>query len=169
MIEPASSQDLIGTLGINGKLFVAQLVNFAIVLVAMWRWVYRPLVKMMDARAREIADGLRNADAAKQKLAEAVTERGRMLRETKTEAHTILQATHKKSEELRDEEIRQTHEEIRKIRNEAMDRIQHERDASFHALKNDVADLVARATQKVAGRMDEKAQRAQIADAIKEI
>jgi F0F1-type ATP synthase membrane subunit b/b' len=57
MPDPAST-DLLGKLGINAPLFLAQLVNFSIVLLVMWKWVYTPLVKLMDKRAQEIADGL---------------------------------------------------------------------------------------------------------------
>ncbi len=169
MLDPASSKDLLGTFGVNGKLFVAQLVNFVIVLIVMWRWVYRPLVAMMDTRAKEITDGLENAKAAKHQLSEAAADRERMRRETNASASAILAAAEQKTQRLHDEKLERTKEEIEKLMHGAKEQIQNERSAAFDALKGDIASLVALATQKVAGKMDEKAQRAHIAEAMKEL
>lgn len=169
MIEPASSNDLLGTLGVNAKLFAAQLVNFSIVLLVMWRWVYRPLIAAMDKRSKEIADGLKNAKDAKQKLADANDEREKLLRETKADAHAIIEETKKKAEGVKQEKMALAKQEVEKLVDDAKGRIQTERDAAFGALKTEVATLVTLATQKVAGQMSESAQRAAIADALKEL
>lgn len=169
MIEPATSNDLLGTLGVNVKLFAAQLVNVSVVILVMWRWVYRPLVAVMEKRSKEIADGLKNAKDAKQKLADAADEREKTLRETKADAHAIIEETKKKADGVKQEKMEMAKREIEKLVEDAKGRIESERDVAFAALRNDVASLVAEATRKVAGKMDEKAQRALIAEAIKEV
>ena len=45
----------LGTLGINGKIFLAQLVNFVLVLIVLWRWAFTPIVKILDKRRDQIA------------------------------------------------------------------------------------------------------------------
>ncbi len=169
MIDPSSSTGVLGTLGVNAKLFIAQLVNFSIVLLVMWRWVYRPLVAMMDTRAKEITDGLKNAEEAKRKLADASDERDKMLRQTKAEAHAVIEEAKANVEVVREEKLALMKQDLEKLVDDANARIQNDRDATFDALKNDVAMLVTLATQKVAGKMDEKTQRGLIAEAIKEV
>lgn len=169
MIEPASSKDLLGTLGINGKLFLAQLVNFGIVLVVMWKWVYTPLVKMMDRRSKEISDGIENAKRAEGRLAEAQAEKDRIVQEAKMEAHTILEDTRSKTEAMRQEKMAIAKQEIEKAVDEAKERIKGEKQAAFDALKQEIAVLVGMATQKVTSGIDEKNQHRLIADAITEI
>ena len=52
---------LISTFHIDWHLIVAQLVNFAVVILVLWRFALKPLGKLMDERGQTIAGGLENA------------------------------------------------------------------------------------------------------------
>lgn len=169
MIEPETTNSVLGTLGINGVSFVAQLVNFSIVVFAMWKWVYKPLLKTMDHRAKEITDGLKNAKEAKKNLDESNIEKEKILGEARAAGHTVIEDAQSKAEVLRQDKIVQTKQEIEKIIGETKEKIANEREASFKALKVDIADLVAMATEKVAAGLDKETQRKLIDSAIKEI
>src|SRR3989338_4615733 len=56
------SSSVLGTLGINWKLFLAQLFNFGIVLFVFWKWVVKPLGATLTKRQERIEAGLNNAD-----------------------------------------------------------------------------------------------------------
>lgn len=169
MSDPVSSKDLLGIFGINAKLFIAQLVNFTIVLLVMWRWVYRPLVAMMEKRTKEISEGLARGQEAERVLAEAAMERERILREANAKTREIIDAARAESEVLRAKKMALAKTEIEKLVDEAKARIHLERTNAFDALKQDVASLVTLAMQKIVGNFDEKKQRSLIAEAIKEI
>ena len=168
MIEPQASSSVIETLGINGKLLLAQLINFGIVVFVMWRWVYKPLMKMMDERAKEIAGGLKNAKEAELQLSSASSEKEALLNAARAEAHAILEDGRTKSEEFRKQKLVETKSEIEKIAVEAKAQMKQEREATFAALKGDIADLVALSTAKVASEFDEKTHRSLIEKAIKQ-
>ncbi len=169
MLEPAASKDLLGTLGLNGKLFLAQLVNFSIVLVVMWKWVYTPLVKLMDTRAKAIKDGLAQAQLAQQKLTEASVEKERTLRAAQADAQALLEAARAKADALHQEKLRQARLEIEKIVEETKQRIQHERAESLRDLQREVVDLTLQATRKVMHGLDETVHKALLQQAIKDI
>ncbi len=169
MIEPETTNSVLGTLGINGVSFIAQLVNFSIVVFAMWKWVYKPLLKTMDHRAKEITDGLKNAKEAKKNLDEANVEKEKILGEARVAGHTVIEDAQSKAEALRQDKIVQTKQEIEKIIGETKEKIANEREESFKALKVDIADLIALATEKVAAGLDKETQRKLIDGAIKEI
>ncbi len=169
MIEPETTNSVLGTLGINGVSFIAQLVNFSIVVFAMWKWVYKPLLKTMDHRAKEITDGLKNAKEAKKNLDEANIEKEKILGEARVAGHTVIEDAQSKAEALRQDKIVQTKQEIEKIIGETKEKIANEREESFKALKVDIADLIALATEKVAVGLDKETQRKLIDGAIKEI
>lgn len=162
-------KDLLGTLGINAKLFFAQLVNFTIVLFVMWRWVYRPLVRMMDARAKDIAEGLEHAKRADARLIEADAEKARIVEAAHAEAHAVLEETRAHVEAMRREQRERATQEMEQVAKEARAAIATERQAAFDTLKQDVAELVALSTAKVAAGLDANAQRQLIARAITEI
>jgi F-type H+-transporting ATPase subunit b len=84
----------ISALGLNTKLFLAQLVHFLIVALIFWKWVYGPLVKMIEKRSENIEKGLKQAKEAQEQLNKIEAERDDLLKEAKKEAALYLQSTH---------------------------------------------------------------------------
>lgn len=168
-METEVTHSVLGALGINWIQFVAQLINFAIVVFVMWKWVYTPLLAVLDKRNKEIEDGLKNAQEAKQRLADAGTEKENMLKEARVLSNTILDDAQNKADKLRGEKMALAKEEIEKVVTEAKEKIQNERTAAFSALQTDIADLVTEATFKVVSKMDDAERRESIREAIKEL
>lgn len=168
-MEPHATQSVLGTLGLDWKLFIAQLVNFTIVVGALWHWVYRPLLAAMDKRAKEISKGLKDATEAKKRLQESDIEKERIIRESKNEGQRLIEEAQNKADAVRQEKLTETKAEIEKIVSETKERIAVERDAAFSALQNDVASLIAQATEKVALHFDAKQQRQLIDEALAEL
>jgi len=81
---------LLGTFGLNWKLFLAQLINFSVIVFVLTKWVYRPLIKTMDARRLKIEEGVKNASLAEQKLGSAKETESKMLREARSQAQEII-------------------------------------------------------------------------------
>lgn len=167
--EVAEQGGVLGTLGISPTLFTAQLINFTIVVLVMWRWVYRPLLAMIEKRNADIAQGIAHAKQAETHLAEAAREKEDLLQATRREAHELLEQTKAQAEVLRKEKITQARAEIEKIAVEAKEQLRAERDSAYAALKVDIARLVAQATQRVVAGMDEKTHRQIIEKAIRDI
>ncbi len=67
-------EQLFSTFGVNWKLLLIQAVNFGILLVALRHFLYGPIMKMIDDRREKIAAGVRAAEAAAQRLADAKAE-----------------------------------------------------------------------------------------------
>ncbi len=64
-------EQLFATFGINGKLLLAQTVNFGILLVALTYFFYKPLMRSLEARQKMVTKGVDDAQRASQKLAAA--------------------------------------------------------------------------------------------------
>jgi len=165
----AEPTGVLGTLGVSPSLLIAQFVNFAIVLLVLWRWVYRPLLAKMDERSKKISDGLSFADESKRAFAEAEVERNRIVNEAKAESHRLLEKATADADIIRAEKLVQAKAEIEKVVAEAKQQIKNEREATFNALKGEIAEIVSLATTKVAKSVDTKTQRGLIEDALKEI
>jgi len=96
--------------GIDWKLFVSQLVNFALILIILRIFVYKPVIKMIKDRNAKIKEGLDKAEEANVRLKEVdniakervkeaeVTSIG-IIRETEARAKALEQKLQKKSEE----------------------------------------------------------------------
>jgi F-type H+-transporting ATPase subunit b len=170
MTEPVSSAGVLGTLGINGKLFIAQLVNVSVILFVVWRWVYRPLLRLMDAREKKIAEGLANADKAKLSLSDAERTREELLRTARLDAHALMETARQEAEEERKRLMAQTQADLERQLEEARDRLKREKDATLDQARKEVAQLVLNVTEKVVpGVVAGDRERALIQQAIAEL
>ena len=63
--------ELFAAFGINWKLLLAQGFNFGLLLLALWWFLYRPVLGMLDERRGVIEKGVKDAAAAGEMLARA--------------------------------------------------------------------------------------------------
>jgi len=166
MIETQASTGLLASLGIHGWQFFGQCINFSVVLIVMWKWVYTPLLKLMDQRAKEIEEGLSNAKIAEQRLKDAASEKERIMKEARVEAQDVLEEVKTKAEAVRAEKLELAKFEIEKHINEAKAQIKSEREMAMVALKREVADMIVTATERVTTGLDESQQRALLRGAV---
>jgi len=66
-------------LGIQWKILLAQTISFSVVLFFLWRFAYRPIFAMLEARREKIAESLANAEKIKAQLAKTETDRQAVL------------------------------------------------------------------------------------------
>ena len=62
-------------LGIQWKILLAQTISFSVVFFVLWRFAYKPVFNMLEARRQKIAEGLTNAEKIKAELAQTEAER----------------------------------------------------------------------------------------------
>ncbi len=166
--------NVLGTLGINGKLFVAQLVNFGVVLFVMWRWVYTPLLKIMDERAKKIEQGLKDADAASAVRLAAEKEKMDLIVEARLSAKGIAEQADLAAEKEREETLKKTRQDVEQIVSRGKEQLRVEKEKMLADAKAEVADLIVAATEKVLAekidaKKDERLINAAIADASKRV
>ena len=58
--------DLISQLGIDAKLLIAQVINFVVLLVVLYAFAYKPILKMLHKRTEKIEAGSKNAEKVEQ-------------------------------------------------------------------------------------------------------
>jgi F-type H+-transporting ATPase subunit b len=104
-------------LGIEPSLFIAQLVNFAIIMILLNWLMYKPIMGMLEKRKKKIEEGLEltektrleweKMDGKKAKLMEEARLDAMKLideakKQAKSEEHDILEETRKKSDDMID-------------------------------------------------------------------
>jgi F-type H+-transporting ATPase subunit b len=83
-------QDLLSQFGINWTLLVAQMVNFAILVWVLSRFVYKPVIRILDERRERIENSLAQAKTTEIKSREAEAELAAKMAEAKNEAAAII-------------------------------------------------------------------------------
>ena len=166
MIEAQTS--VLGTLGIDWRLLLAQLVNVGIVLLAV-RWLMKKLIPVMEERARVIAEGLQNADDAKRLRAESEKEKEALLNATRAEVRDLLANASIEAEAVKAKKLAAMKVELEKIASDAKDQIRSERDTAFASLKSDVARLVVTGMEQLSVNMTEKDRKQFLQKGMKDI
>src|SRR3989344_237183 len=97
--------ELLHSLGIEWPILIAQLVNFAILLFILERFVYRPIIKLLDKRREDIATSAKRDEEIRAKLGEMDIARERVLTEARAQSQKILDEAKEDAERLRGEMI----------------------------------------------------------------
>jgi F-type H+-transporting ATPase subunit b len=91
---------ILGSVGFNWHVALANFVNFLIILYILNRFIFKKVGKTIDDRNQVITQGLKDAHDAHVAKAEASAEKSHILRTAEAEAHTIVNEAHKKGELL---------------------------------------------------------------------
>lgn len=168
--QVAESAGVLGTLGVDGKLFLAQLVNFGIVVFVMWKWVYTPLLKVMDERAKKIEQGLKDAEASASARRNAEDQGLGIVAEARKSAKAIMDEAVVAAEAERQESARRARAEVEKIVSQGRDQLATEKRKMVAEAKAEVGSLIALATGKILGEKIDPAKDAKLIEkAIKEV
>lgn len=140
---------IIGTLGLKPDIFVAQLVNFLIIMFVLWKWAYKPLLKVLDDRAARIDRGLKDSETASEKLASIELEHAAALVNAREEAAEVIKDAHAQAEKKREALLAKTRDEVAKIVTDARRKISEEREQARQELKKEIGALVVATAEMV--------------------
>lgn len=101
--------------GIDWKLLLSQFVNFALILLILRAFVYKPLLKVLRERKEKIEQGLVKAEESEVRLKEVDNIAKEKLKETEQKSLAILSETDAKKKQLEKElafKIKKKEEEL---------------------------------------------------------
>jgi F-type H+-transporting ATPase subunit b len=148
-------------LGLNPVSIVIHAVNFIILLLVLRRYLFKPVLGMLDERARRIRDSTEAAERAREESARAEQERGEVLKEARRQAEEIVNRAMQEADGLRSEARKAAQEEAQRIISRAEQEATAERQQAMQELRAQVADLAVLAAGRVIGRsLDDHAHRA---------
>jgi len=78
------------TFGIDWRLLLVNAVNFGLLLLGLWYFLYTPLMRMLEERRAKVAKGVEDARAAEQTLKEIEGTRSATLSAAGKEADEVL-------------------------------------------------------------------------------
>lgn len=82
--------ELFSAFGIDGRLLLINCINFGLLLVVLWYFLYGPLTKMLEQRRAKIAQGVKDAHEAETKLKEIHEARSSMIADAGKEADILV-------------------------------------------------------------------------------
>ena len=141
------------TLGIQWPKLIAQFVNFSIVLFVLWRFAYRPVFKLLEARRQKIADGISNAEKIKAELAATEAERKRVLAEAGDQAAKLIEDARAAATRVSEVETQKAIAAAEQIIAKAREAAAQDHAKMLAELKREVGRLVVQTTSTVTGKI----------------
>lgn len=140
---------VVGMFGLNWKLFLAQLVNFGIVLFVLWKWVFKPVTKGLSDRTDKIEGSLQEAERIMKDRSDFDSWKQTEMGTVRTEATAIISQAKKTAEDLKAETIKTTTDEQNRLIEQTKVRLEQEKGLMINQAKAELADIVVEATSKI--------------------
>jgi F-type H+-transporting ATPase subunit b len=152
-------------LGINLGFLIFQVLNFLVLIVLMYAFAYRPILKMLDDRKKKIAQGLEDARVAAEARANAEKEAREIIAKAQAEANQKVREATDRAEVAAKEVMAEAEAGAAKAREAALADAALERDRVLADVRGQIAALAMAAAQRLIGdALDEQRQRALIQD-----
>ncbi len=146
---------------------IGQSITFAIFVWFCMKYVWPPIIAALEARKRQIADGLAAADRGKHELELAARRSTEAIHEAKLKASEIIAQAEKRAAQIVDEAKEAAKGEGERLLAAARAEMEQEVFRAREQLRGQVAGLVVAGAEKVLRREIDAKAHADLLDAIK--
>ncbi len=128
---------------------IAQAVTFAVLILVIVKYVWPPLLNAIEARQKEIADGLAAAQEGKSSLENAAKKSEVTLNEAKQKASEIVGQAEKRANEIVEEAKGTAKTEADRIKETAKSELEQEVNRAKEGLRAQVSVLAISGAEKI--------------------
>jgi len=145
----AESAGGIGSLGINLKLFIAQLINFGIILIVLWKWVFTPVAKKLTERTERVEKAMKDASDTEKAKNDFASWKDTEMVKVRSQATAIITAAQSEAGKAKQQILDETKKEQERVISQAKVKIEEEKNTAIRDVKSQMADLVTLASEKI--------------------
>ena len=137
---------------INPSTAIFAIINFAILVVLLKVFLYKPVCNMLDSRKQEVSNNLKSAEDAKLEAQKLKDEYAAQIQNARSEAQDIINQATKIGEQTKADIVNEAREEATRLVAKAQDEIVREKTEALNEIRNEIADLAVLAASKVVGK-----------------
>jgi F-type H+-transporting ATPase subunit b len=141
--------ELLATFGVNWKLLLVQVINFGLLLAILTYFLYKPVLRIIDERREKIAEGVRTAEAASRRLAEAKEEGEGIVGNAAREAEGIVAAARGRAEERAEGIVETAETQAQNLLKEATARAEEAKRQALKESEREIARAAILAAEKI--------------------
>lgn len=138
-------------LGINPGFLLIQIIAFIVLYVLMTRFIYDPLVNMLNERRNRIAKGLEDAAAAARARENAEAEAEKILAQARTEAQKVIDEARGRGEDVAESIENEARQVAAKIQFDAQTEATVIRDQQLGDLREQVLNISVSVASRILG------------------
>jgi F-type H+-transporting ATPase subunit b len=137
------------SLGISLPLLLAFIINFAILFILLGKFLYRPVLKMLDERAQRIKQSMEWAEATKREYEQAKAEVQKLIDKGRQDAQAVIALAVEKGEGLKEEARKEAAEQAKAIVERTKAELGIERDRMVEELRRGFVSMLILTAEKV--------------------
>lgn len=130
-------------------MFLAQTVNFVILMVILYFAAYKPIINMLDQRSAKIKESMDQSEAIKQQTSRVEEEIKAHIKESQKEGEKIISQSMQIGEKMKEEARKEARQEAESMITKAKAEINIERDKTIEELRKEFVDIAITAAEKV--------------------
>ena len=147
------AEQIARSFGVDWPHLTAQIISFLIVCALLYRFAYRPILKMLEDRRQQITVGLANAEKIKAELARTTAQRQEVLTDANTQATRLIEEGHLAAARVREQETQKAIAEAEQIIVKSREAAAQDYARMLAELKREVGRLVVNTTAAVTGKI----------------
>ena len=126
-------------------------IAFVIFVAICWKYVWPPIIAIMEEREKRIADGLEAAKKADDSLAEAQLAFDQEMNKAKAEAAEILEKANSRASQIVSDATEKAEVEAEKILSSASKNIENDVNKAKEELRQKMSELIIDTSEKILG------------------
>ena len=142
-------EQVLGAFGVDWRLLTIQAVNFGILLFVLWRFLYRPLMKLLDERRVKIEEGIRNAHTAQRHLKQIDEEKAGIIAKATKEGEMQIERARKMASDKEREIVQQADAKAAALLKSAEAQAKEEKKRVLEESRKELARLIVLGAEKV--------------------
>jgi F-type H+-transporting ATPase subunit b len=151
--------EALSNLGINPIYLLSQIVTFGLLAFLLSRFLYNPILNMLETRRERIAKGLKDAHAAEEARGQADQEAARIIEEARKRAQQVVAEANTNAEQVRANIEAQAEDERRKILTQARQDAEAERNQVLSEMREQIGALAIAAAERIlSAELDQQRQ-----------
>lgn len=144
--------EILENFGIQPTLLFAQIVNFAIILFLLKKFLFKPLLKVLDDRKQRIEESLKNADLIEERLARTEKESKKIIEDAQNQAQVLITDAKKEAVNISDRASQDARKTLEETVKDAKDQIAAQRLEMQKNIEKETMELIIGVVRKVLGR-----------------
>jgi F-type H+-transporting ATPase subunit b len=146
-------QEIARTFGVDWPHLGAQIISFCIVCILLQRFAYKPVLKMLEQRRQQIAEGFANAEKIKAELTRTEAQRQEVMMRANAEATKLIEEARVAAARVQEQETKKAIAAAEQIIVKSREAAAQEHARMLVELKREVGRLVVQSTTALTGRV----------------
>ncbi|OGY21195.1 MAG: ATP synthase F0 subunit B [Candidatus Woykebacteria bacterium GWB1_45_5] len=162
--------EILKDFGVQPILLLAQIVNFAILLYLLKRFLYKPILKVLEERRQKVETSMKQAEEMQKRFEETTKKQEEILGAARSDASKVIEDAKEEAKALAETIQKESKEATEATIKRAQGTLELEKQKMIAEARSQIVEIVTTATEKVVAKTLKGSEKERlIEESIKEI